>query len=260
MARPRGRPSRQRVLLVAKLPFLDELTASCEACERAQDLAAAQRNRQVEDSFFRAAVALETFLSEWLVRCLSFDASHLHTGAEKEFADWLKSQVNSLGGPKGRRYQAYLKRHSSSLSIPKRPSLSEALTLFGSGGDVVGVTGSRDLEKKARDNLISICAIRAAQLTARQRAFLDSTKKVRNALAHSSTGAVSTMNAALRNGNLPADVRRGTNGITRSGIGTYLSGKPNSQRRYAIFFDELAQISHGLCRSPGRPRTISSTT
>ena len=71
------------------------------------------------------------------MRCLSFDASHLQQAAERDFNNWLKVQVDSVGGLTGRRYQAYLKRHSSSLSIPRRPSLSEALALLGSGGDVV---------------------------------------------------------------------------------------------------------------------------
>ena len=259
MARPRGRPSRQSVLLVAKIPFLDELSAACAACDRAQDLSADQRNRQVEDSFFRAAVSLETFLSEWLVRCLSFDANHLHQGAEKEFGDWLNAQVNALGGPTGRRYRAYLRRQSSALSIPRRPSLNEALALLGSGSDVVGVIGSKDLEKKARDNLIQTYSVRVMKLTARQRAFLDATKKIRNALAHGSPGALSAMNAALKSASLHASVRRGTNGITRTGIGAYLSGKPDSQRRYAVYFNELARIADDLCKSRGRPRTIAST-
>jgi hypothetical protein len=243
---------------VAKIPFLDELTAACAACDRAQLLPADQRNRQVEDAFFRVAVAMETFLSEWLIRCVSFDSSHLHQRAEKEFDDWLKAQVNAVGGPNGRRYQAFLRRHSSSLSIPKRPSLTEALSLLGSGGDVVGVTGSKDLEKKARDNLIRTYALRAMKLTVRQRAFLDATKKTRNALAHGSPGTLAAMNTVLKSGSLPLDVRRGTNGITRSGIGTYLSGKPKTQRRYAIYFNELARLSDDLCKSPGKPRIISS--
>jgi hypothetical protein len=67
------------------------------------------------------------------------------------------------------------------------------------------------------------------------------------------------MNAALKSGSLPADVRRGTNGITRAGIGTYLSGKPKAQRRYAIYFDALARISDDLCKSRGKPRRIVST-
>ena len=121
------------------------------------------------------------------------------------------------------------------------------------------MTGSKDLEKKARDNLISTYAIRAMKLTVRQRAFIDATKKIRNTLAHSSVGAVSAMNMALKSGSLPADVRRGKNGITRAGIGTYLSGKPTSQRRYAIYFDVLARISDDLCQSPGKPRAIEST-
>jgi hypothetical protein len=244
---------------VAKLPFLNELTAACAACDRAQVLPADGRNRQVEDAFFRVAVALEVFLSEWLIRCLSFDSTQLHQRAEKDFADWLKAQVNAVGGLTGRRYQAYLKRHSSSLSIPKRLTLTEALSLFGAGGDVVSVTGSKDLEKKARDNLITTYSLRAMKLTARWRAFLDATKKIRNTLAHGSGGAATAMNSALKNSSLPASVRRGKNGVTRSGIGAYLSGKPNSQRRYAIYFDELARIADALCKSSGKPRAIRSS-
>lgn len=184
--RPRGRPTRYQVLSVAKMPFLDELTAACATCDRAQSLSAGERNRQVEDGFFRASVALETFLSEWLVRCLSFDSSHLAQEAQREFDAWVRNGVNALEGRTARRYRAYLEHHSSALTIPRRPSLKEALSLFGSGGDVVGVRGAKDLEQKARANLIHTYAVRAMQLTARERAFLDATKKIRNALAHGS--------------------------------------------------------------------------
>lgn len=162
---------------------------------------------------------MESFLSEWLTRCLSFDANHLHQRAEKEFSDWIKDQVNALGGPQGRRYKAYLKRHSSAVSIPRRPTLSESLALLGSGGDVVSISGSNELEKKAKDSLIPTYAVRAMQLTGRQRAVLDATKKIRNAIAHGSSGAMTTMNNALRSPSLPLGVRRGTNGVTRPGIG-----------------------------------------
>jgi hypothetical protein len=47
--------------------------------------------------------------------------------------------------------------------------------------------------------------------------------------------------------------------VTRAGIGTYLSGKPKAQRRYAIYFDALARISDDLCKSRGKPRSIVST-
>jgi hypothetical protein len=97
------------------------------------------------------------------------------------------------------------------------------------------------------------------KLTARQRAFIDATKKIRNTLAHSSVSAVSGMNIALKRGSLPTDVRRGKHGITRAGTGTYLSGKPTSQRRYAIYFDALARICDDLCKSAGKPRAIEST-
>lgn len=253
-----GRPTRYRVLSIAKLPFLDELTAACAACDRAQTLPAEERNRQVEDAFFRAAVALETFLSEWLIRCLSFDSTRVHQRAEKELHDWVGKQVGALGGVQGRRYAAFLAHQSSALSIPRRLMLKDALALFGAGDDVVAVRGSKDLEKKAKNNLINTYAVRAMQLTARQQAFLDGVKKIRNALAHGSPGAVSAMNVALRSAALPATVRRGSYGVARSGVGGYLSARASDQRRYAIFFNELARIADALCKSQGRPRTISS--
>jgi hypothetical protein len=258
MAPPRGRPTRYRVLSVAKLPFLDELTEACAACDPAQALASAERDRQVEDAFFRAAVGLEAFLSEWLTRCLSFDASHLQQRADQEFSTWLRKQVNALEGPTGRRFRAYVRGHTMALAIPRRPTLTEALQLFGSAGDVVGVTGAKDLEKKARDNLTQTYAVRAMRLTARQRAVVDATKKVRNSIAHGSSTAVSAMNDALRNNSLPASLRRGSYGVARSGIGRYLSARPSDQRRYAIFFNELARAADDLCKSRGRPRAISS--
>ncbi|MET0836924.1 MAG: hypothetical protein ABWY97_09095, partial [Thermoleophilaceae bacterium] len=64
--------------------------------------AAAERDIQVEDAFFRAAVALETFLSEWLVRCLSFDAGVFRATYEGRAARWAVDQLNGSYPPSGR--------------------------------------------------------------------------------------------------------------------------------------------------------------
>jgi len=159
--RPRGRPTRYQVLSVAKMPFLDELTAACATCDRALSLSAGERNRQVEDGFFRASVALETFLSEWLVRCLSFDSSHLAQEAQREFDAWVRNGVNALEGRTARRYRAYLEHHSSALTIPRRPSLRRRSAFSEVEGTSLGFVARKILSR--RHAQISFTPMRCAR-------------------------------------------------------------------------------------------------
>jgi hypothetical protein len=53
----------------------------------------ADQERQLEASFFRVAVALETFVGDWFARCLHFDTSRVAARARAEVEKHLASQL-----------------------------------------------------------------------------------------------------------------------------------------------------------------------
>jgi len=100
MPHRRGRPTPQQSLAVAKGPFIDTLVgAAATARDGLTRGAADERDRQVEDAFFRAAAALETFLSEWLVRCMSFDATTFRAFYETRAANWARRALDNSFEP-----------------------------------------------------------------------------------------------------------------------------------------------------------------
>lgn len=108
MARPRGRPTETESLRIAREPLIHELTTACASCRAALALPTRECNREVEDAFFRVAASLEGFISDWFVRCLSFDTGQFVATYERraenqalaELGRWLPA--TRLWGRRGR--------------------------------------------------------------------------------------------------------------------------------------------------------------
>ncbi|WP_152606220.1 hypothetical protein [Pseudomonas plecoglossicida] len=76
-------------------------------------------------------------------------------------------------------------------------------------------------------------------------ALIDTTKSVRNYLAHRSTAAQKTMQVALANANLPAGFKRKTNNIEK--VGYFLCSSHNAVSRLTFYLNSLKGIAHKLC-------------
>jgi hypothetical protein len=78
-------------------------------------------------------------------------------------------------------------------------------------------------------------------------ALLETTKSVRNYLAHRSGASLSTMQAALTNARLPVGFRRGANKV--HSVGSFLDSTPpgGGQTRLATYLLELNAIAAQLC-------------
>lgn len=78
-------------------------------------------------------------------------------------------------------------------------------------------------------------------------ALIDTTKSVRNFLAHRSTAAQKTMQTALANKNLPIEFKRKTNNIEKVGYFLCSSHKVNAISRLSFYVDSLKEIANKLC-------------
>ena len=256
--RARGRPTPQQSLGVAKDPFIDELVAACSTARNGLTLPAQERDRVVEDAFFRAAAALETFLSEWLVRCLSFDASAFQATYESRAANWAVNELRSRWEPSERLWKGRGTSAAVTVAIPisKKHSLEETRTLLGTVDDNVSIRRMEDLVRLARDYLVDPYARRPRNLGPQRSAVLDATVAIRNVLAHRSARASEQMNRCLRSSNLPPGLRRQQRAVSSSGVGYYLQATVAGQPRFERYLELLAGISHRLAPTRGRNKAI----
>ena len=88
-------------------------------------------------------------------------------------------------------------------------------------------------------------AARFTNLTARQCAVIDFTKRVRNFLAHRSQSADTEMQTALVAIDLPADLKRGQNNV--NDVGAFLRAIQNGQPRILHYLDALLDLGQQLC-------------
>ncbi|WP_054889865.1 hypothetical protein [Pseudomonas sp. NBRC 111129] len=81
-------------------------------------------------------------------------------------------------------------------------------------------------------------------------ALIDSTKSVRNYLAHRSTSAKKAMQIALADPNLPVEFRRKKNNIEKVGYFLHSSHRLNAISRLSFYLDSLKAIAEKLCPKP----------
>jgi hypothetical protein len=258
--RARGRPTPQQALGVAKDPFIDELIAACSTARNALGLPAQERDRVVEDAYFRAAAALETFLSEWLVRCLSFDATAFRATYASRAANWAASELNSRWEPSERLWKERGRSVAIAVEVPmsKKHSLQETRTLLGAVDDNLTIRSTEDLVRLARDYLVDPYARRPGNLGPQRSAVLDATVAIRNVLVHRSARATEQMNRCLRSSNLPSRLRRQQRAVSSSGVGYYLQATVAGRTRFELYLELLAEISHRLAPTRGRNKAICS--
>jgi hypothetical protein len=240
---------------VAKEPFIVALQEACLSARRAGT--AAEKNRGAEDSFFRVASELETFLSQWLIRCVSIDSSTFAETSERRasnaakdllWSDWLTSK------------RLWTRKDDLIVTVDfalgRKLRLEKAMALLGREDDNFTFGGAADFKRNARELLAPAYADRLAMLSDRNDRILDATVAIRNVIAHRSDRAVQRMNQVLSSAHLPQGVRRSQN-VGRRGVGYYLRTEGGAQRpRFEVFFDDLAEIAHILAPKRGRRPVI----
>lgn len=254
----RGRPDKRRELWLAKDPYLKALQDACHLSTSSAGLSSTDHERQVEDSFFRAAVALEAFLNDWFARSLHFDTTRL-AAAARDIVESHARESEKTWRPENqilaRMLDSYPARFEVALVVPKAVSAATARRLLGTESSNRSWKSSAEFKEWVGRYLSHEPARRAARhLSATDDALLDATVAIRNVLAHRSPQSEEQLRFALDSSDLATNLRVKT--ITAAGVGRYLQSDTPKGPRFRVYYEGLVAIANTLAPYVGRRRTI----
>lgn len=253
---PPGRPDNSRSLYLARKPYVTGLLGAAEAARAAQVLDPVSTRRDLtEDAFLRAAVAMENFFTEWIVRCVAMDSTTLRTTLENKASNYLKAELprwRSLPEP-------YRSAMSAAATIPIPPTLSQEKVreLLGCETDNLSVHGVSDLHTYARENIADRRGVYLSKLTTGEAKVVDATIAIRNFLVHRTERARTQLNESLQAGGMPQALRRNANLGSGDSVGRYLCVKtPAGNYRFEELLEALRSVAVKLAPYPGAPTPI----
>lgn len=218
--------------------FLGELDDSIDTWRRLRvnvgvsgDLA----KRVSIDAFQRAAVAFEGFRSDWHVAAINRDSGHFKADLVQRVEQSVTGRWKGLAG-------------LVQIDLPKHPSLGIIRSLLDPDGQNVSLGSSAAWTKRAEEHLCTPYRDAVLALPRKDLLLIDAVVSVRNLVSHGSEKASNEMNRALRqlHGHHDPDLRRGTNRIEPSGIGSYLNANRHGARRVEMFHSRLREIAENL--------------
>lgn len=264
-----NRPGRPLALGVARKAFVRELTDAADAFKQARGGRGLPRalTRRAEDSLFRVAAALEEFLTSWMVRSLAGDGlvmratkqAQAQRKVDLELKNWLEKEVGFDGTPENLGTYAEAVVTLKPNAVPDRPTLVESRRLLRATDDTLTFESAQAYVTLAMTSLAPKFTQRIRRLQPGQRAALDATRLLRNAIAHASARAVTRMNVALHDADMPPELRLpDTENVGRRGIGRYLSQAvtPKTIPRLLYYFEALKEIAYTLEPIKGRRPTL----
>jgi hypothetical protein len=211
------------------------------------------------------ASALEEFLTDWMVRSLAADTTRFRRTQEDAAArransgieSWLAKEFGFQGDVGTVVTVAVTLAHGL---IPSRPTIEASRGLLHVQDDVLEFPTANDFQSQAMNTLESRFQRRVNRLTDADRAVMNATRSIRNAVAHASAGAVQRMNAAIRSPLLSLELRV-AGPIGRDGIGRYLCQAPLGQpsERLLLYLDALKELAFTLEPRRGRRPSMLRT-
>ncbi|WP_374324760.1 HEPN domain-containing protein [Aquipseudomonas alcaligenes] len=191
------------------------------------------RSTLTEHSLLAAAVAWEGFVSDLFIAYINVDASRFKTHLVDSFNEHVKAQDKP-----NRVFQKYGK-----LQLPNHLSKADVQSLANGSGSNITFRNFDELVDRAAVWLIQAHADRFRNITAPQKALINSVISLRNHVAHRSQRSLDAMNTSLAVGALH------TTGIKRLGqkfhnVGAWLKATPvrGTEPRILTIFTNLEVI------------------
>jgi hypothetical protein len=204
------------------------------------------RDSTAEDAFFRAAVALESFMSEWVVRAIAIDPSVLQDWLENRVEKEAQRYLRSEWEHRKRLWSPFASnaRLTVTISLPVREALDRVRVILDCDGDNLSFRNSTELHAKTNDWLAPNFNATIAAFSSENNITFDVARAIRNVIAHRTIRAVDEMNRTLRSTKLPLELRRDrAYRVTAGGVGAYLNATlPTGTRRCDRYFDLFKDI------------------
>ena len=220
-----------------KIDFLSGLQDVEDALDAviASTVAVKSRNIIAEYSFLGAAILLEGFVSDLFVAFINKKSARF---------------VNAMTGlmtmtatdDTAKRAIAF-----SQIDIATHLTLENVRKILDPKGWNVSFVDSADLKAKAGQWLEDPYRPRFIGLSPAHSALFDTTKSVRNFLAHRSSASLAAMQTSLASVNLPAGFRRAANKV--HSVGSFLDSVPPglAQTRIKAYLQEVRAVAVQLC-------------
>ena len=187
------------------------------------------------DAFSRVSVTFEAFRSDWHIAAINRDSSQFKATLDQKIEGAVNGRFPGLG------------QHVR-LGLSKHPSLERLREILAPGGQHVSLGSYKLWAERADEQLVEPWVGVVKSLPTQDRKLMDAVIATRNLLSHQSVKASDAMNSALRNlhGLHDANLRRGTNRIQPSGVGSYLNADRNGERRIEIYHRRLRELAECL--------------
>ena len=202
-----------------------------------------------EDSAFRLGVLWETFQGDWFVAAISRNSS--------AFVGEMQGQLHKAVSDKWARDVIEMKSPGA-LTIPNRPTLHQIEKMLDPQGFNITFTDHAQWLRSAKRYLVGehLAAVSRVAGDTESTSLLHLVKKMRNHLAHASTGSKEEFNKAARTrstGERIGLTGSANNALTRddrgvADLGKYLRAKveQNGPRRLEILHERIVQIAEFL--------------
>lgn len=210
---------------------LDQIAGAFSATERG--LTDDQPRKLIAEYLFVAAAALvEGFISDLFVAYINRDSSAF--------------RQHILGRVSAETTDPVAKRALSDVSMNLPHLTVDRIREILDPNDYNITFSTTDKMKEAAGTwLASNDKARIVGISVPQARFVDYLKAVRNFLAHGSQASNDSMQAILSNSDLPAELRRGPNGV--ADIGAYLRASQSGKQRFVHCIDQIKALVVQLC-------------
>lgn len=207
-------------------------------------------HRQVaSDALMRAATGFESFRSDWHVRTINRAPAVFENAIKQQMTSEFNKKWGAAGLP-----APTVQLPSLTLNVVQNLLDPQGMNVGGLT-DRPDVTPGTNWKKKAAADLDDPFKKKVLSLPEADLVLINAVVRIRNAIAHRSASSLSAMNDALALAQMEAPLKRDTNNVTESGIGTYLGATTSGRVRVVRYHERLHQIA-GKLLAPA-PKKIS---
>jgi hypothetical protein len=224
-------PNNIKTDFIAALMDIEEAHSSVSASA----IPKSQVHLLAEYTFLGAAILMEGYISDLFVAYIN-----------KQNSRFILTLTNHMEIEGDEPYSKRAKQYAV-VDIASHLTIDKIRKILDPKDWNVSFVSAADLKGKAGQWLDQAYASRITNLSPSHCALYDTTKAIRNFLAHRSGSAKNVMQDALINQDLPVEFRRGVNNVDK--VGNFLESKPvgESQSRLRFYISEIRNIANQLC-------------